>query len=174
MSSTPTTPACPPPWTLDVPSLRLQLYKLRKNTTAARTTANEALTRFELAYATFANAAVPLRSGDVQGYRNALQTARRAADMMFEPQRVYGAAVEMLEVFVGELGAVVWTKQEGKEGDLGKIWAAVGMGEGAEEVQVKLYLARVKVRVQRLEEEEKRLCGAAEMYLRAMGGEGEE
>jgi hypothetical protein len=160
--------------TLDLPSLRLQLYQLTNNTTAARTAANDALARFELAYAAFTDAAVPLRSGDVQGYRDALQTARGAADGMFELQRVYGAAVGMLEMFVGELGAVVWTKEERKEDKVGKRWTAVGMREGAEEVQVKLYLARVKMRVHRLKEEERRLCEAAEMHLRATGGESEE
>jgi hypothetical protein len=159
---------------LDLPSLRLQLYQLTNDTTAACTAANDALTRFELAYAAFTDAAVPLRSGNVQGYRDALQTVRGAADGMFELQRVYGAAVRMLGVFVGELGAVVWTKGEEKEDEVGKGWAAAGMGEGTEEIQVKLYLARVKMRVQRLEEEEKRLCEAAEMHLEATGGEGEE
>jgi hypothetical protein len=157
----------------DLPSLRLQLYQLTNNTTAARTAANDALTRFELAYAAFTDAAVPLCSGDVQGYRDALQTALGAADGMFELQRVYRAAVGMLGMFVGDLGAVVWTKEE-KEDGVGKGWAAVGMREGVEEIQVKLYLARVKMRVHRLEEEERRLCEAAEMHLRATGGEGEE
>jgi hypothetical protein len=171
---TPATPVWPPLLTLDLPSLHLQLYQLKNNTTAARTAANNALTRFELAYAAFTDAAVPLRSGDVQGYRDALQTARGAADGIFELQRVYGAAVGMLGMFVGELGAVVWTKEEGKEDEVRKGWAAVGMREGVEEVQVKLYLVHVKMRAQRLKEEEKRLCEAAEMHLRAMGGEGEE
>jgi hypothetical protein len=170
---TPATPVWSPLLTLDLPSLRLQLYQLTNNTAAARTAANDALTRFELAYAAFTDAAVPLCSGDVQGYRVALQTARGAADGMFELQRVYRAAVGMLGMFVGDLGAVVWTKEE-KEDDVGKGWAAVGMREGVEEIQVKLYLARVKMRVHRLEEEERRLCEAAEMHLRATGGEGEE
>jgi hypothetical protein len=162
--------------TLDLPSLRIQLYQLTNNTNAARTAANDALTRFELAYVAFTDAAVPLRSGDLQGYRDALQTARGAADKMFELQRVYETAIGMLGMFVGELGAVVWTKQKGQEEKPEKGWAAAaaGMEEGAEEVQVKLYLARIKMRVHRLEEEERRLCEAAEMHLRATGGEGEE